>query len=153
MNNMHWLRRLPFLFLLLLATSAAFAQVPAGIDPGQLTVLQDLSDEDRQELLDTLIENAGTGAQSPLSTPELLRRDDATDEDEPEGIQVFDSQGRPYLDEVGMPIFLTQEMFEEMQTQTIEELLENAGDFFEQDIRLERFGYNLFEGVPTTFAQ
>ncbi len=152
MNNMHWLRRLPFLFLLLLATSAAFAQVPAGIDPGQLTVLQDLSDEDRQELLDTLIENAGTGAQSPLSTPELLRRDDATDEDEPEGIQVFDSQGRPYLDEVGMPIFLTQEMFEEMQTQTIEELLENAGDFFEQDIRLERFGYNLFEGVPTTFA-
>ncbi|MGI9308436.1 MAG: SLBB domain-containing protein, partial [Gammaproteobacteria bacterium] len=49
-------------------------------------------------------------------------------------------------------LLLTDELMESLEVESPQDWLDSAVPFFGQKIKLQRFGYNLFEGVPTTFA-
>jgi polysaccharide export outer membrane protein len=99
-----------------LVIAAAGAQSP-GPNQDQLRMLQQLPPEQRDAVLETLLESSGEAVNQSIEFPELVTP----------------------LEEV--------EAEEELVAEDATSLT-----FFEQEIALEPFGYDLFAGVPTSFA-
>ena len=134
-------------FVSILFAGSAAAQ---SIDPEQLRMLQQMSPEERAQMLELLSQQEqGVLRQAPLEFPELLEGDD---EEQPLDIEVFDAEGNPVLDAAGNPVILTEDLLEELGEQSPEAWYRSEEPFFEQDIRLRPFGYDLFDDAPTTFA-
>jgi len=128
------------------------------LSPAQLSLLEQLSPAEREELLRGLMGENINPSQQQLLVPELLRRDQDDDLDEadllevPETIRLYDSEGNEILDQEGQSVSITTEILDEISARMNEASDYSDIPFFEQEIELEPFGYDLFEGVPTTFA-
>jgi len=141
------------LLLFLLLVPGVQAQSPMNLDPAQLSMLEQLDPEERERLLERLRDNAAVTSEDPLALPELVRRERALEEiGENGGIQIYDQDGLPLLDTSGKPIRVDETFLDQLRTESPEDWYSSKTPFFEQTLRLEPFGYNLFVGSPTTFA-
>lgn len=140
--------------ILLSASTTLLAQSMggSGIDPSQLALLEQLAPEEREALIERLRDTAVVNSQSPLSLPDLVRREGLENGDDEDGIAIFDANGLPILDTLGRPVRVTEALLDELQTESPADWYNSDTPFFEQDLRLEPFGYKLFQDSPTTFA-
>jgi len=150
-----------FISIMLLGAACAQAQMPASpagpISESQLQILQQMSPQEREEVLRTLVGTSSPGLQEQqLAFPPLVQPlGSPTDINGVPLPKLFDSYGQPILDSEQRPIYLTEELrqaLSALETQSPEDWLANDKPFFLQDIKLKPFGYGLFAGVPTTFA-
>ncbi len=65
---------------------------------------------------------------------------------------MFDIYGQPVTDDDGNPVVLDDSLRNYLDDQTPEDWYASDVPFFQQEIKLQPFGYDLFAGVPTTFA-
>jgi len=132
----------------LLFASGVPAQSMRNLDAAQMRMLQQMSPEERSQLLDILNQQQQSDVQQEsLFVPELLEEEDPAEE-----IEVFDIDGNPIMDATGNPVILTEEFLNQLTEQSPETWYSSEEPFFEQDIRLQPFGYDLFQGAPSTFA-
>jgi len=144
------------LFLVWLTVVSTFsgqvrAQASAELDPVQLNLLQRMSPSEREALLSSFLSSGGSVAQSPLAFPQLLTSEEDAETADTQ-IVIYDADGNPLLDEFGKPLVVTSTTLDELKAQASADSADSDVPFFEQEIRLAPFGYDLFEGVPTTFA-
>ncbi|MEE4184208.1 MAG: SLBB domain-containing protein [Gammaproteobacteria bacterium] len=129
------------------------AQSVMDLDPSQLSMLEQLDSGQREALLERLRDNAALTSQEPLALPDLVRRERVLGEvGENQGIAIYDEDGLPLLDKMGRPIRVDETLLEELKQESPDDWYASKTPFFEQKVRLEPFGYSLFEGAPTTFA-
>jgi protein involved in polysaccharide export with SLBB domain len=126
----------------------------------QLRVYQQLSPEDREALLEVLGDDSGVLRDAPLTFPEpVIRAEGQTvpilPEDPDAAAQLLqgkiDLLNQQVLDaEVATALLKGQ--LNLLDDQVDRETDQSDIPFFQRDITLQPFGYNLFDGVPTTFA-
>ena len=123
-------------------------------DGSQLKMLENLSPDQREEVLRGLADSADAGSKDEeLLFPDVVQpMGTKIDEDEEEPPQIFDEMGEPLLDSERRPVYLTDELLQSLETEGPEDWKVDPTPFFEQSIVLRPFGYGLFAGVPTTFA-
>ena len=123
-------------------------------DGSQLKMLENLSPDQREEVLRGLADSAVAGSKDEkLEFPDVVQPMGAEiDEDEEDPPQIFDEMGEPLLDSERRPVYLTDELLQSLETEGPEDWKVDPTPFFEQSIVLRPFGYGLFAGVPTTFA-
>ena len=78
----------------------------SGIDAAQLSMLEQMSPEEREDVLEALLGTSAVGNDRALEFPELIDRD-AEDEEEPTEYELFDADGNPLLDDYGRQIVIT----------------------------------------------
>ena len=100
----------------------------------QLNIYQQLSPEERESLLSILGDNSGVLRDAPLAFPELVAPQDPNAAEQADAIAA-----------------LAEQLQEADEEASLEEGEEEVA-FFDKEVRLQPFGYNLFAGVPTTFA-
>lgn len=116
--------------------------VSQNISEAQLEALQRLTPEEREAVIGSLLNGGNVdGQDKPLAFPRVV----LPAKGEEDAISTLQS-----LQGLG-PLELL-ELLEVEEPQTPEDWLASDISFYMQDIVLEPFGYNLFEGVPTTFA-
>jgi polysaccharide export outer membrane protein len=106
----------------------------------QLSMYQQLSPEEREQLLGALGDNSGVLRDAPLEFPELVQPLEVG--------QAETSTGNSSLDLANV----VAGVLNEQQEDALEDSTTEKVNFFDQKNKLERFGYSLFAGVPTTFA-
>ncbi|NND55479.1 MAG: hypothetical protein HKN56_10990 [Gammaproteobacteria bacterium] len=134
----------------LLIIAPVYGQGTGGLDAAQLGMLEQMSPEEREQVLEALL-GSSAGNDAALEFPELISRD-GDDEEEPDEYELFDADGNPLLDDYGRQIVIDREQLEDLEQETPSDWLARDRPFYQQDILLKPFGYGLFEGVPTTFA-
>ena len=124
------------------------------ISESQLQILGQMSPQDREEVLRTLVQSSSGGVQDrQLSFPQLVQPlGSQNGVNAAPAPQLYDAFGKPVLDSQRQPVFLTDELRQALENQSPEDWLADSTPFFEQEIKLKPFGYDLFAGVPTTFA-
>ncbi len=135
--------------LLFCITAPISAQSPAELDPVQLNLLQRMSPAERDALLNGLMNPGARQSQVAPVFPELLTTE--AEEEEVADIPLFDAEGNAVLDASGQPVVISAGQLAEL-TAASDDWLNSELPFFEREIRLQPFGYDLFEGAPTTFA-
>jgi polysaccharide biosynthesis/export protein len=135
------------------------------LTPQQIQLLQNMSEEERRQLLEQQISN-GAVSQEPIENPDVVMPRDVYD-NRPTVNQGQNAQRRP--SQINQPSATNQGQNNQSQSmeQDTELLLVNPWPRFQQQPRdplriesqrlgynqdLEPFGYDLFAGTPTTFA-
>ena len=106
----------------------------------QINTFQQLSPEEREQLLKVLGDDSGILRDGQLEFPELVQPLEAD--------QAATLTGDPSLDLANV----AADLLNEQQEDAVEGSPGEKINFFDQEIKLEPFGYDLFAGVPTTFA-
>jgi len=135
------------------AFAAAHTSVSSSMDP--MEMLDSLDPRQREAVLDALAGSSQTETNAALEFPELvapLGTDPNAPPAEQQPQQIYDIDGQPIRDPDGQPLLLTDDLLQLLDTQTPEDWYDSDTPFLQQDILLKPFGYDLFAGVPTTFA-